>query len=283
MSIVHVKKHKSCSIKVQKTQKFSIIADVSTKNLYFAPINGKSSSTRARSDLGDDFENSHDIYDYIFSEIPCELSCNVSRSDRALRYSGRDGTLTYGELASMGPIWKICQKLVSECKQNPNTIQRFYDLGSGSGRPTVAAALALKHFQSKENNSTLICTGIELLPGLYDLSLLAQERWENYYIHSIPAPGNLKFHLGSILDLTVCDWSDGDLVYVTSTCFSVSMMLKVHDIATHMKVGSIIITLSRSMIEIEALAKNIRDKCVATVDEPPTWQLLFETREQMSW
>ena len=205
----------------------------------------------------------------------------------------KDYTLTYGELVDMAPMWKLINKLKSDFDVSLCNITRFYDLGSGSGRPAVAAALTLSQLSSQDavprnHTAHLECIGIEILPSLYDLSILAQNQWDEYQskwksnASCVPA-AELRFYLGSIFDLSVCDWTDGDIVYVNSTCFDVSMMLKVHDIATHMKVGSIIITLSRSMIEIEALAKNIRDKCVATVDEPPTWQLLFETREQMSW
>jgi SAM-dependent methyltransferase len=231
------------------------------------------------------------VYDRVFEEISCERSCKASLSDRDAMKAKKDITLTYGELRGMEPLWKLLCKIdeqfSADCKLHE--VKRFYDLGSGSGRPVVAAALTLSHLRDKytalnptESRVPLACVGIELLPGLYDLSVEAKERWVDHYSSSV-LPAELQFHLGSIFDLSVCDWTDGDVVFVNSTCFDVSMLLRVHDIAQGMKAGSVIVTLSRSMIEIGAIARNIRDKCASTVEQEPTWLLLFESREEMSW
>jgi len=61
------------------------------------------------------------------------------------------------------------------------------------------------------------------------------------------------------------------------------MLLKVYNIAENLRVGAVMITLSRSLIEIGTLDRNIKNQCVSTEEEAPTWRLLFESREVMSW
>jgi hypothetical protein len=197
----------------------------------------------------------------------------------------------------MEPLWKLLCRIDKEHAEEVklHEVKRFYDLGSGSGRPVVAAALTLSYLRGRylQQNPTnpgvpLTCVGIELLPGLYDLSVEAKEQWDSVYSASSSSsvdalPAELQFHLGSIFDMSVCDWTDGDVVFVNSTCFDVSMLLRVHDIAQGMKAGSVLVTLSRSIIEIGAIARNIKEKCASTVEPEPTWRLLFESREEMSW
>lgn len=75
------------------------------------------------------------------------------------------------------------------------------------------------------------CTGIEILESLHALSLEALERWEATYPTFQASRGNIcegsdsgsgAIHLqcGSITDLQCVDWTDGDLVFVNSTCFT---------------------------------------------------------------
>lgn len=277
---------------LQRTSKFSVFAGPPTA----VALDGGSEATqtappvepakRVPSGFGADYEACRDVYDTIFVDIPSELSCKASLSDREAMKVKRDYTLTYGELADMEPMWRVISTLINETHLNPEAVRRFYDLGSGSGRPVVSAALILVHFARATTSGVapMECIGVELLPGLYELSLSAKQVYD-----TLPTPSDgprpaLTFHLGSIFDLHLCDWTDGDLVYVNSTCFDVKMMLQIYAIAERMKVGSVIITLSRSMVEIGALAWNIRNQCVTTqTEEAPLWQLLFETRERMSW
>ena len=278
---------------LQKTGKFSVFSgpiDIICPLKYVVERN----TSRKPSGLGDSYENCHDMYDAVYASIPSERSCQTSLNDREDMNARKDFTLTYGELNSMEPMWKLLHKAHEQSTTNAlsptlsNKI-KFYDLGSGSGRPCIAAALALSNIASRTNTHPDIqCIGIEILPGLYELSLLAQEKWieystkiKNSSIDKIVL--NYHFYLGSIFDLTLCDWTDGDVVYVNSTCFDVKMLLQVYEISTKMKKGSIIITLSRSMIEIEAVSRNIRDKGHSTREETPVWEILFESREEMSW
>lgn len=55
----------------------------------------------------------------------------------------------------------------------------------------------------------------------------------------------MKFIHGNALDLSLCDWTDGDVVFANSTCFDDGLMLKLASAATAMRKGSIFITLTK--------------------------------------
>jgi len=52
----------------------------------------------------------------------------------------------------------------------------------------------------------------------------------------------IEFIQGSFLDLEVHDWTDADVVLTNSVCFSASMMMKLSELGSNLKPGSIFIT-----------------------------------------
>lgn len=247
---------------------------------------------RKASELGPDFETCQNRFDRVYESISNETACKASLQDRNDMKVNKDFTLTYGELDTMEPIWKLLHKVNTEFADQVEIYssvrkQKFYDLGAGSGRPVVAAALSLQQqiVKRKDGSVPYTCIGVELLPGLFELSLQAHKEYQIIMAedsaNSTVCP--LEFYLGSIFDLSVCDWTDGDIVFVNSTCFDVSMLLKVYNIAEKLRVGAVMITLSRSLIEIGALSGNIKQGRACSDEAPPMWRLLFESREVMSW
>ena len=122
---------------------------------------------------------------------------------------------------------------------------KFYDLGSGRGRASFLITLLTNDFYHTRGHLSS-CTGIELLTSLHALSLEAQNRWSDLYpAYLLSSRGAQQDsgsesdsdsesehnserrtrtcieHLqGSILDLQCVNWTDGDLVFVNSTCFT---------------------------------------------------------------
>ena len=100
---------------LRKTSKFSVFSGPS-------PVNSTSTTNilnptivpRSRSNLGESYEQCQDIYEEVFSCIPCERSCKASLSDRDSMKVQKDYTLTYGELVDMAPMWKLINKLKSD-------------------------------------------------------------------------------------------------------------------------------------------------------------------------
>lgn len=57
----------------------------------------------------------------------------------------------------------------------------------------------------------------------------------------------IELHLGDALDLTICDWTDGDVVFANSTCFDDQLMRRLASAATALKKGTIFITLTKRL------------------------------------
>jgi hypothetical protein len=94
----------------------------------------------------------------------------------------------------------------------------FYDLGSGTGKVVLAAAL-LHDFK--------YCRGVELLRGLHEVAVGYQDEWQK--VRSSPV---VEYTLGSILDREVIDWaSDGDIVFSNTHCFDPEMMMALSALA----------------------------------------------------
>ena len=116
----------------------------------------------------------------------------------------------------------------------------FYSLeGSGSGYPVFAAGL-LHPFES--------CCGIEILSSLHDLSIQGKSTWDSLY--QAKYNSKMEFYHGSITDLTLKDWTDGDVVLANSTCFDDSLMQEIDTIAIRLRAGAYIITLSKRLTDV---------------------------------
>lgn len=113
------------------------------------------------------------------------------------------------------------------------------------------------------------CIGIELLKGLFDLSLRVQSDYESQrevicrefpdlypQIEDLP---DLEYLLGSFFDV---DWSDSSLILANSTCFSQDMMQRIA--RRPVPLDTFAITLSRSI-------------------GGGNWDLLDSFRRPMSW
>lgn len=145
------------------------------------------------------------------------------------------GAETYGELRPEGfldMLWKVGAK--------PG--DRFYDLGSGTGKLVALAWLA-----------GLNATGVELSSIRWDVSHKATIKLEEMKsLECFPqgggncpselpqrSPHGLDFVWGSFLEV---DFTDADVLFISSVMFNHAMMAKVANIARWMKVGSRIIS-----------------------------------------
>lgn len=148
----------------------------------------------------------------------CETSVREQRA-----FSGNNElvrTLTYGEL-DLQALGMLIYILKFKFGLRDGGI--FYDLGSGTGKAVIAAATM--HSFSK-------CCGIELLNGLHTVALYHKAIWDgDTCFNHRPA---VLFFQGSILDrspTTGRSWSDGDVVFANSHCFSHDMMIDLSDMA----------------------------------------------------
>lgn len=140
------------------------------------------------------------------------LACEVSVAAQRAMNDGRElvRTLTYGELD-----FEALAAIIYSIKYNHGYLMegaKFYDLGSGTGKAVIAAA-CLHSFST--------CVGVELLEGLHRVALTHKATWDAGETEGRPA---VEFLQGSILDWAAGDWSDGDVLFANSHCFSEDMM-----------------------------------------------------------
>ena len=90
----------------------------------------------------------------------------------------------------------------------------FYDLGSGTGKALIAAALLCPFSKIR---------GIELLPNLYKTSLEVKDQYETL----LKDKYNDAIHPGIEIEnknIEKTDFSDADLVLINSTCFDMELV-----------------------------------------------------------
>ena len=112
-----------------------------------------------------------DIYDAVMQAFPSTLGKSVSKKERD-ELNLKTPNLVYGEITfeTFGTVVekiRKCYGLPGVGASGPAGVLQtrggiFYDLGSGTGKPVIAAAI-LHNFD--------VCYGIEYLEGLYSVSL----------------------------------------------------------------------------------------------------------------
>lgn len=189
------------------------------------------------------------------------------------------GSLTYGEMSDVYPLYTVFQLLSKKNLMPPPGSGRFYDLGSGSGRIVIAAAL-LYPFEAY--------IGIELLHSLFSISVEVKEKFLSV-LNDIPTTEQLpeitseedlpvfrnendwikdsrdskvRFHQGSIdfeaLDeneLTLnsdFDWTQGSFIFINSTCFDSNLMEIISRLCQRLLPGTIVVTLTHMLLPISA-------------------------------
>lgn len=171
------------------------------------------------------------IYDSIFSSFPAYHGKQVSR--RARETDGLTGSsLVYGEIefSSFFATMEKVDKFGGEKKV-------FYDLGSGAGKPVIAAALS---------SNFVKCVGLEYLQLLVDASREAALVYEEKKPDTIRT--KIEFHCCDITDLAAYDWTkDASVVFANSTCFDETLMLKIAKVAALLPSGTIFVTLTRKL------------------------------------
>lgn len=188
------------------------------------------------------------IYHDLFEEIPVAVGKALSKKER--RESGREDatTLIYGEITFESfalALEKIRTKygkpgVGSSGKdgvlQSPGGL--FCDIGSGTGKPCIAAALYWDFSK---------VLGIEVLEGLYGCSLRVKRSWDEKYRAEAKRSTEVEFVLGDALDFGVRDWSNADVVFANSTCFDDELMSRLADQCGFLKPGSFVITFTKSL------------------------------------
>ena len=235
----------------------------STENITrsFAGLGVQTASTRTAAANDEDvdtgmtksfLERRQEMFEKLVEKYPTKFGKLVSQKDRVDMLDA-PATLTYGEIEfeSFGVAFSKIKRMYgmpgigttppSGIMQAPGG--KFYDLGSGTGKPAIAAAY-LHPFD--------LVAGVEILPGLHSSSLELAALFRSEGLAALAADGqpqatHIEFTLGDAFDLGVEDWSDGDVVFANSTCFSDSLMGRFASAAEHLKKGAIVITFTKRL------------------------------------
>ena len=193
------------------------------------------------------------IFKALVAEVPTSAGKKASTTERNRTQDTRS-TLVYGEITVESyaiAIEKIKNKYGG--LQMPGGV--MYDLGHGTGKPALAAALL--HDWDSVN-------GIEILEGLYELSQQLRTVWmEN--IHPLLSDAKRRTEVNFTHgDITVEDWSDATMCFANSTCFDDPLMQALADKADLMQSGSWFITFTKRL-------------------PSDSWEVLEHESHQMSW
>lgn len=199
-----------------------------------------------------------DVFSALYSHYTSEQTYSISLQER--KYINADKTnplykansLTYGEINDVQCLRHVFGYLEEHQLMSRESRESvFYDLGSGSGRVVIAAALLFPFAR---------CCGIEILTSLHGIAEMIKDEYQRFFASPV-----IEVYHGSITDLALKDWTDGDIIYVNSVCFSNELFAETAQHASKMKIGSIMITLAQPLPKSSG------------------FKLLHETREQMSW
>lgn len=113
----------------------------------------------------------------------------------------------------------------------------FYDLGSGTGKPTFAALLVHPFAKAQ---------GIEILESLHSVSEALLARWnDEAFAERIGTAPDVSFIHGSFLEAPW--WEDADVVFMNSTCFDDTLMQHIATQAAGLKKGAFVISFTKRL------------------------------------
>ncbi|CAG9333248.1 unnamed protein product [Blepharisma stoltei] len=194
------------------------------------------------------------IFQRITGNFPVSLGKDVSKKEREEMHNS-SSTLTYGEVEfiSIGEIFETI-------KARYGTIPSggvFYDLGSGTGKGVIAGAM-LHNFNR--------CVGIEILEGLYNVSVQQKQEYDNVFPEEVKNSPDLFSNKPEVEfyknDMFVQGWSDATVIFANSTCFDLQMMGNIAD--APVAPGTWALTLTKNF-------------------NSPKWRIFESIRKVMSW
>jgi len=197
----------------------SPVCFLAVKNLTDAPVQYtiRSREVLETTLLGPVAAEKYTLFNSLFENV--EGGC-VSQDER--KRLGKLGKceFTYGEVEFLHlmPVLELCQVQAG---------QVFWDLGCGAGKCLVTVSLVCPQLQ--------VCKGVEFLDRLYTL---CSETVGHANERGVGAP--IQVYQGDMLQV---DWSDADLLYMSSICFPQELMNGVFEKTKLLKKGTKIITL----------------------------------------
>jgi predicted RNA methylase len=174
-----------------------------------------------------DFEHALHIFNSLYSPINGYKLSAIGKTE--VKHNKKE--LTYGEV-SPEAFYTILKSLPFKS----NGV--FYDLGSGTGKAVILAAL-LFNFSK--------CVGIELLEPLHNAAQDIQLRFEKEIQSLIHNYEEKKIEF-ICEDFLFYDFSDANIIFTHSTCFTEDLWVKLTEKFEQLKNDTLIITVTRTLI-----------------------------------
>jgi hypothetical protein len=255
---------------MQKTTKFSVFT-LPCNNSSFTLLENSLIETKEASPKIEDRGNEVQqlLYRSVFQEFSSEKSMAASLSERKSATDPllKGPSMIYGEFVDLLSIFHMFHEIYHflPSKEQYN----FCDLGSGSGRVVIAAALypqlSFSHCIGIELLHSLCSISEQALASYQDLQQQQQQQLPNNSVNRILP--TIQFYEGSFLDLKIYNWTiQSDIIFANSVCFDeILMNYIVEYIAAYCLADTIIVTMSKQL------------------PEEANCELMFEFREKTSW
>ena len=168
----------------------------------------------------------------IFTELYRDVDGHsISRVGRTSEPYNDDKSFVYGEVK-----FESFVQILGKLEFAPGGV--FYDLGSGTGKAVFVAHLMFPFAKAK---------GVELVPTLHESAAATLKRYESEVRpHILDEVGDkqIEFIQGDALKT---DFSDADVVFMNSTCFSDELMNGIDKQISILKPGAYVISLTKSL------------------------------------
>jgi precorrin-6B methylase 2 len=146
-----------------------------------------------------DIARATEIFDRLYAKVP---AYEIAQREKK-RIGKEDASVTYGEI-----VPQAFHEVLSAV--SPREGEVFYDLGSGTGKATILAALTFPFSRS---------VGIELLPGLGDAARQVLSQFDSEVRPTLGPEyqqRQIEFIDGDFLQ---ADLSQADIVFAHGTCY----------------------------------------------------------------
>lgn len=155
-----------------------------------------------------------------------------------------DKSLLYGETYFV-PFARVLRTVREKYGGLQNSGETFIDIGSGTGKATIAAAL-LHPFGWKR------CIGVEILRPLHEIAGTVLEKYDRIIrpkLHECQKATEIKFLCGDATEFSdeMIYMKEASLAFCCSTVFSGELMRGVAQLAGRMPVGSFFISLTKDL------------------------------------
>lgn len=173
-----------------------------------------------------DLEMAKKVFDNLYQDVHGYTISSQARNKLAYH----DKSYTYGEVTP-----EAMYKILTKIKYPGGGI--FYDLGSGTGKAVLLAAL-LSSFSE--------CKGVEILKDLNDTAKSVSSRFESEMKVDFPSLTSKIEFLNE--DFLKYDFSDADVIFIHSTCFYDELWSQLIKKFEDLRLGTTIITVTKSIV-----------------------------------